>query len=113
MKKLNLTPYEVKDADGNLIEKVIPKNLAEVVLMHPQRQLNGSGIYHAGKVAGKILMEKGDIVLLEDVEIEELKNALEQVKGQSKGHYEFVCRVLDAEDVKVGEVKKGEVKEKK
>ena len=76
------------------------------ILYHPDLKLNGRDLLMAHKLADKIESCKKNFILLEEVDYQKLKKALDTVTGLTKQDVEFVQRVLEAVNVEVKEANK-------
>lgn len=106
MRKIDMQQYviQMKDAEGKLVD--VPydvKGSLVNVLYHPVLKLAGRDLLLAHKLADKIENCKEDTILLEEVDYQKLKNAVEKIEGFTKNDVEFVQRVLEAESVEVAE----------
>jgi hypothetical protein len=93
-------PYNVKDSMVNC-------------LLHPSLQLTGRELLLRDKLATRIEeteIIKGDgHVLIEEEDYRKLRQAFEKIEGFAKSDMELVRRVLEAEEIEMGELdpKKG------
>lgn len=104
MRKLDLTPYEVRMSDGQEL-RTIPYEVrasCAAVLFHPELRLSARDLLKSAVLAEKI-ERAGDAVLLEEEEYERLKAAVEAIHTYARNDVEFVNRVLDAPAVQVQE----------
>ncbi len=81
-------PYEVKDSIVGL-------------LFHPELKLGGMELLKQNELAGKILNSEDPDVLLEEAEYEQIKRAINVVKGFGRNEVELVRRILEAPKVEV------------
>ncbi len=110
MKKINLKNYEVegKDEKGDLVKAPYEvKGSMVSILYHPDLKLGGRDLLLAHKLADKIESCKKNFILLEEIDYQKLKKAVDTATGFSKHDVEFVKRILEAEDVEVEEKDKG------
>jgi hypothetical protein len=102
MKKINLSPYNIK-ITKNGIEEDMPFKVKESIielLFISQLKLNGAALLNQYTLAEKIKKAE-DFVLLEDEEYNRVKRSFELFDSFDKSAVELVKRVLDAETVDV------------
>lgn len=105
-RKISLKNYNVTVKSPNNETKEIPYDIKESlieILFNPELKLTARQLLKANDLASKI-EKANDNILLNDVEYEKLKHALETVKGLTKNEIVLVKRVLQAEEVDVEEV---------
>lgn len=102
MKKINLTPYQVK-INGEYKDYDVRDAIVTILTSH-FLNLNGSQLLKNNILATKVL-EKEDFILLEDADYQNLKSATDKITGYGKEDIELVQRILEAPDVKIEEAK--------
>jgi len=109
MKKLDLKKYQVEvvteEGKKKLVDYDVMQSLVGL-LLHPDLKLNGLALLEQNELAGKLILNEGKEMLLEDSEYEKIKRPFDVVTGFNKNDVELVRRVLKAETVEVAEKKK-------
>ena len=107
MRKLSLKNYKVEvmtEKGTEFIDYQVVQSLINV-LFHPELQLGGMALLEQNELAGKILVNDGKEILLEDSEYAKVKQPFDIIKGFGKNDVELVRRILQAETVEVAEKK--------
>lgn len=105
MRKIDLSPYDFvgRNEVGEVASSVFDvKESLLAILFQPALQLNGVEVLKRDKLAQKIDVADG-CVLLEDADYRIVEGAINKFKGFTRVHVEFVRRVVDAEEVSVKE----------
>lgn len=107
-RKISLKNYNITIKSPNSEPKEIPYDVKESlieILFNPELKLTARQLLKANDLASKIEKASGSI-LLNEVEYEKLKHALETVRGLTKNEIVLVKRIFQAEEVDVEEVGK-------
>jgi hypothetical protein len=111
MRKIELQNYLVTLTRENGEVESKPYNVKESVIscfLHPSLKLTGRELLLRNKLAMRI--EEAEIVdgtgsiLVEEDDYRKLRQAFETIQGFTKNDVELVKRVLEAEEIEVGEV---------
>jgi predicted ABC-type ATPase len=96
LRKIDLTPYQVDERPYDVKTSVV--NL----LFNPELKLSGRDVITQDELAKKI-ESSDDSVLLEEVDYQKVKKAIDVFSGFSRADVGFVTRILSAPEVKVKE----------
>jgi len=106
MRKIELQNYLVKLTRENGEVESKPYNVKESIIscfLHPALKLTGRELLLRGKLTKQIEEANGSI-LVEEEDFRKLRQAFERIEGFTKNDMELVRRVLEAEEIKVGEI---------
>jgi hypothetical protein len=111
MRKIELQNYMVKIPAANGNFELKPYNVKESMvscLLHPALKLTGRELLLRNKLATRIeeaeIVEGNGHILVEEDDYRKLKQAFEIIEGFTKSDMELVSRVLEADEIEVGEV---------
>lgn len=111
MRKIELQNYMVRMPAANGNFELKPYNVKESMvscLLHPALKLTGRELLLRNKLATRIeeaeIVEGNGHILVEEDDYRKLKQAFEIIEGFTKSDMELVRRVLEAEEIEVGEV---------
>jgi hypothetical protein len=117
MKKIDLKPYKVelptRQPDGS-IEAVSQdydvKDVIVGIMFSRDLQLSARETLDRDPLCRRIL-DAEDSILLESADYDLVKKAVETIKGYSRNDVQMIRRILEAPEVEVEEVPKGEILE--
>lgn len=111
MRKIELQNYMVKMPAANGNFELKPYNVKESMvscLLHPALKLTGRELLLRNKLATRIeeaeIVEGNGHILVEEDDYRKLRQAFEIIEGFTKSDMELVSRVLEAEEIEVGEI---------
>lgn len=113
MRKIELQNYMVNAPQEDGSFKPLPYNVKESMvscLLHPALKLTGRELLLRNKLATRIeeaeIVEGNGHILVEEDDFRKLRQAFESIEGFTKSDMELVRRVLEAEEIEVGEIDK-------
>lgn len=106
MRKIELQNYLVTLTRENGEVESKPYNVKDSIIscfLHPALKLTGRELLLRGKLTKQIEEANGSI-LVEEENYRKLRQAFERIEGFTRNDMELVRRVLEAEEIEVGEI---------